>query len=96
MIPDKMVREIAGIYRRFECAVFGLRKATVGKTSYNNAGGLDFADDIALPSSKFNDLFEKNGRLAEEAARVGLKLNVTKCKALRTEGEHCGGWRRSR
>ena len=31
---------------------------------------LDFADDIALLPSKFNDLHEKTGRLAEEAARV--------------------------
>ena len=48
---------------------------------------LDFADDIALLSSKFefNDLHEKTGRLAEEAARVELKLNARKCKTLRTE-----------
>ena len=46
---------------------------------------LDFADDIALLSSKFNDLHEKTRRLAEEAARVGLKLNARKCKTLRTE-----------
>ena len=46
---------------------------------------LDFADDIALLSSKFNDLREKTGRLAEEAVRVGLKLNARKCKTLRTE-----------
>ena len=46
---------------------------------------LDFADDIALLSSKFNDLREKTGRLAEAAARVGLKLNARKCKTLRTE-----------
>ena len=44
---------------------------------------LDFTDDIALLSSKFNDL--KTGRLAEEAARVGLKLNARKWKTLRTE-----------
>lgn len=37
---------------------------------------LDFADDIALLSLKFNDLREKSGRLTEEAARVGLKLNA--------------------
>ena len=37
---------------------------------------LDFADDIALLSLKFNDLREKGGRLTEEAARVGLKLNA--------------------
>ena len=46
---------------------------------------LDFADNIALLSSKFNDLHEKTGRLTEEAARVGLKLNTRKCKTLRTE-----------
>ncbi len=37
---------------------------------------LDFADDIALLSSKISDLQEKTGRLEEEAARVGLKRNV--------------------
>ena len=46
---------------------------------------LDFANDIALLSFKFNDLREKTGRLTEEAARVGLKLNARKCKTLRTE-----------
>ena len=46
---------------------------------------LDLAGSIALLSSKFNDLHEKNGRLAEETARVGLKLNARKCKTLRTE-----------
>ena len=46
---------------------------------------LDFADDIALLSSKFSDLHEKTGRLAEEAARVGLKLNARKCETLRTD-----------
>ena len=46
---------------------------------------LDFADDVALLSSKFNDLREKTGRLTEEAARVDLKLNARKCKTLSTE-----------
>ena len=31
---------------------------------------LDFADDIVLLSSKFNDSHERTGRLAEEAASV--------------------------
>ena len=43
---------------------------------------LEFADDIALLSSKFNDLREKSGRLTEEAPRVDDKLN---CKTPRTE-----------
>ena len=46
---------------------------------------LDFADDIALLSSTFNDLHKKTGRLAEEAAREALKLNARKCKTLRTQ-----------
>ena len=49
---------------------------------------LDFADDIALLSSRFNDLHEKTGRLAEEAARVGLKLNVTKCASSSEDRVH--------
>ena len=46
---------------------------------------LDFADDTSLLSSKFIDLHEKTGRLAEESARVGLKLNMRNGKTLRTE-----------
>jgi len=46
---------------------------------------LEFADNIALLSSRLNDLHEKTGRLTEEAARVGLKLNARKCKTLRRE-----------
>ena len=46
---------------------------------------LDFADDIALLSSTFNDLHKKTGRLVEETARVGLTLNARKCKTLRNE-----------
>ena len=34
---------------------------------------LDFADEISLLSSKFNNLQKKTGRLAEEAVRVGTK-----------------------
>ena len=33
---------------------------------------VNFADDIALLSSKFNDLRDKTWRLTEEAARVDL------------------------
>ena len=50
---------------------------------------LDFADDIALLSSTFNDLHKKTGRLAEEAAREALKLNARKCKTLGTECTSC-------
>ena len=46
---------------------------------------LDFVDEIALLSFKFNDLREKIGRFMEETARVGLKFNARKCKTLRSE-----------
>ena len=61
-----------------------MRKATTGKNFTTVLEDPDFADDIALLSSKFNDSCEKTGRLEEKAARVGLKLNVRKCKTLRT------------
>ena len=51
---------------------------------------LDFADDIALPSSKCNDLREKTWRLTEEAARVSLKLIARKCKTMRAEFVYLG------
>ena len=69
-----------------------MRKATADKRRgirWNFATvleDLDFADDNALLSSKFNYLHDKTGRVTEEAAaRVGLKLNAKKCKTLRTE-----------
>ena len=46
---------------------------------------LEFADDLALLPSKFNDLREKSGKLTEEAPRVDDKLNARNCKTPRTE-----------
>ena len=66
-----------------------MRKATEDKKRRWNfttiLEDLDFADDIALLSSTFNDFHKKTGRLAERAAREALKLNARKCKTLRTE-----------
>ena len=44
---------------------------------------LDFADDIALLSSRYVDIEDKTSRLVEEAARVGLKINLKKSKVMR-------------
>ncbi len=44
---------------------------------------LDFADDIALLSSTFDQLQTKATRLEENAGRVGLKLNAKKCKVMK-------------
>ena len=61
-----------------------MRRATADKRE-RILEDLDFADDIAVLSSKFNDLHKKTGRLTGEAARAGLKLDARKCKTLRTE-----------
>ena len=45
---------------------------------------LDFADDIALLSSKTQDLKDKTKKVVEESERVDLKLNAKKLKTLRT------------
>ena len=43
---------------------------------------LDFADDIALLSSRYVDIEDKTSRLVEEAARVGLKINSKESKVM--------------
>ena len=60
-----------------------MRKATADKRRWIRWNlttllqDLDFADDTTLLSSKFNDLHEKTGRLAEEAERQSRE-NETK------------------
>ena len=44
---------------------------------------LDFADDVALLSSRCVDIEDKTSRLVDEAARVGLKINAKKSKVMR-------------
>ncbi|XP_078381358.1 uncharacterized protein LOC144664104 [Oculina patagonica] len=81
-IPHKMVRVIARIYdyQDFECAVVDGSETSEWEATADKRRAirwnfttvledLDFADDIALLSSKISDLQEKTGRLAVEAAR---------------------------
>ena len=42
-----------------------------------------FADKIALLSSRYVHIEDKTSRLVDEAARVGLKINVKKSKVMR-------------
>ena len=44
---------------------------------------LDFADDIALISSKFNDIQDKTTSVKEWAEKAGLKINIGKTKSMR-------------
>ena len=43
---------------------------------------LDFADDIALLSSRYVDIEDKTSGLVDETARVGLMINVKKSKVM--------------
>ncbi|XP_045171092.2 uncharacterized protein LOC123533508 [Mercenaria mercenaria] len=44
---------------------------------------LDFADDLALLSSKFQHMQQKTEKLKENASSIGLKINSRKTKVMR-------------
>jgi hypothetical protein len=44
---------------------------------------LDFADDLALLSSKFQDVQQKTQSLHENTSGVGLNINMNKTKTMR-------------
>ena len=46
---------------------------------------LDFADDMALFSSRYVNIRVKTSRLVEEAVRVGLKIDAKKVKSHASE-----------
>ena len=48
---------------------------------------LDFADDLALLSSTLDHLQTKTSKLENNAAKVGLRLNAKKCKAMKTNSK---------
>ena len=43
---------------------------------------LDFADDIALICDNHADMQDLTNKVENEAAKVGLQLNGTKCKVM--------------
>ena len=49
---------------------------------------LDFADDIALLSSRYVDIRDKTNSLADKAARVGLRINSKKSKVVRVNARN--------
>jgi len=51
-------------------------------------GDLDFADDVALISSTQGHVQLKTNRLAENAERTGLRVNVGKCKVMRVNARN--------
>nr|KAG5693360.1 hypothetical protein BaRGS_017653 [Batillaria attramentaria] len=66
-----------------------MRQATDGKrtgiqwTFSKQLEDLDFADDIALLSHKQQDAQEKLNRVAKEAEKTGLKINISKTEVMR-------------
>ena len=67
-----------------------MRKSTEGHRNgirwnfTTNLEDLDFADDVVLLASKHAHIQDKTNRLVENSARVGLKLNIPKCKVMTT------------
>ena len=51
----------------------------------------DFADDIALLSSRYVDIKDNTSRLVDEAARVGLKINAKKSKDMQINARNDQG-----
>ncbi|KAL9969196.1 hypothetical protein ACROYT_G021383 [Oculina patagonica] len=52
---------------------------------------LDFADNIALLSSRYVDKRNKTSRLVDEAARVSLRVNAKKSKVMRVNARNDQG-----
>ena len=52
-------------------------------TSMKQLEDLDFANDISLLSPKQQDAQEKLRRVAEEAGKTGLQINIGKTEAMR-------------
>ena len=65
-----------------------MKQSTAGKkgiqwTFIKQLEDLDFADDISLLSHKQQDAQEKLRRVAEEAGKTGLQINIRKTEAMR-------------
>ena len=65
-----------------------MRKTTDSKrritwSIFTTLEDLDFADDIALLSSRHSDMQEKTERLSHFASQLGLQLNANKTEEMR-------------
>ena len=65
-----------------------MRKTTDSKRGitwsiFTTLEDLDFADDIALLSSRHSDMQEKTERLSHFASQLGLQLNANKTEEMR-------------
>ncbi len=60
----------------------GDKKRGISWTLFSSLEDLDFADDIALLSSKQDHIQEKTDRLCQHADQVGLGINAKKTKLM--------------
>ena len=66
-----------------------MRESTHGKRNgiqwdlMNQLDDLDFADDLALLSHKFEQMQEKTSLLEQNSAKTGLRINREKTKVMR-------------
>ena len=70
-----------------------MRQSTAGQrtgiqwTLIKQLEDLDFADDVALLSHKQQDAQEKLHRVAEEAEKTGLQINIKKTEVMRVNNK---------
>ncbi|CAH8452879.1 unnamed protein product [Heterobilharzia americana] len=59
------------------------RGGCAGWTAEKNLEDLDFAGDLCLMSHKLEDLQTKTNKLAGEAAKTGLQVNIEKTEVMK-------------
>jgi len=64
------------------------RRMGIQWTMWDHLEDLDFADDIALLSHRFQQIREKTTRLEIIAAGTGLRINGTKTKVMKIKNEN--------
>ena len=65
-----------------------MRQSTAGQWTFTKQlEDLDFADDISLLSHKRQDAQEKLCRVAAEAEKTGLQINIGKTEAMRVNNK---------
>ena len=52
-----------------------------------NLEDLNFANDICLISHKLEDMQVKSNKLAEEASKIGLQVNIEKTEVMKIPGQ---------
>ncbi|XP_013399160.1 uncharacterized protein LOC106165493 [Lingula anatina] len=81
-VPPKIITLISMFYNHFQCSVILDNTLTEWFPVDSGLEDLDFADDLALLSSKHSHLQEKTDRLSSFAAQAGLAISTTKTQVM--------------